>query len=184
MKGSGVSSLGAGPPKYGFVGSTYKDGPGPVAAPPSSPCGGVAGVLFLHVSFALPSVPRLSRGGWFRVRGVFGALGISGLATGPGPPGYGFASSTYRSGPDPVADPPSYHRGVLGSLGGSGVVGGIVVLHLCLAQGFVSLLGCGSDSVSSVVGLFHANFSFNFLPCLSVCLTAARYISSCGLLSL
>ena len=77
---------------------------------------------------------------------MFGALGISGLATGPGPPGYGFASSTYRSGPDPVADPPSYHRGVPGSLGGSGVVGGIVVLHLCLAQGFVSLLGCGSDS--------------------------------------
>ena len=60
MSGISGAVTGSGLPRYGFVGSTYKDGPGPVAAPPSSPCGGVAGVLFLHVSFALPSVPRFS----------------------------------------------------------------------------------------------------------------------------
>ena len=116
---------------------------------------------------------------------MFGALGISGVATGPGPPGYGFASWTYRSGPDPVADPPSYHRGVPGSLGGSGVVGGDCGFAFVFRSGLCLFAGLWFGlSVSSVVGLFHANFSFDFPPCLSVCLTAARYISSCGLLSL
>ena len=86
---SGISGLaiGVSPPRHGFVGSTCKDRPTPVAKPPSSPCG----VMSVCVSCCLPPLARGVLVWWVRVWGV---SGISGVATGPGPPRHRFVGST------------------------------------------------------------------------------------------